>query len=374
MTEAGITGSGESPYRRHPGADTTTESVLTDAAARALRDAGRGFADVDGLAVASFTLAPDHAVDLAWRLGLRLRWIMEDTNGGGSGINMLGHAVRAVAAGECRTVLVLAGDAFPPGRFHELVTGYNRATTEHLAPLPLNGPNALFALLTQRQLRRHGLERADYGAIAVRQRSWAAHNPGAVYRAPLTIEEYLAATPVAPPLHRYDCVPVVTGADALLVEADPGPGAVRVRAMGTSVNPDDQEGDGLVTGIAGIAPEVWERAGCGPGDLDLVQVYDDYPAMVLAQLADLGLVPDGDLRRFLHTRWESLPCNTSGGQLSAGQAGAGGGLHGLVEAVRQLRGQAGQRQVEARLAAVTGYGMVLYRYGALGNLAVLEAV
>lgn len=90
-----------------------------------------------------------------------------------------------------------------------------------------------------------------------------------------------------------------------------------------------------------------------------MSVYDDYPAMVLIQLADLGLVPDGDLRRFVRERVgeRRLPVNTSGGQLSAGQAGAAGGLHGLVEAVRQLRGEVGGRQVaRARTALVTGYG------------------
>jgi acetyl-CoA acetyltransferase len=99
--------------------------------------------------------------------------------------------------------------------------------------------------------------------------------------------------------------------------------------------------------------------------------------MVLAQLADLGFVGDGDLQRFVATTIgeRKLPVNTSGGMLSAGQAGAAGGMHGLVEAVRQLRGEAAGRQVAgARLALVTGYGMILYRYGAAAAAAVLERV
>ena len=109
--------------------------------------------------------------------------------------------------------------------------------------------------------------------------------------------------------------------------------------------------------------------------MDVVSVYDDYPAMALAQLVDLGFVPDGDLGGFLRRRFEdgALPVNTSGGQLSAGQAGAAGGMHGLVEAVTQLLGRADERQVDdARLAVVTGYGMVLYRYGGCANAVVLE--
>jgi acetyl-CoA acetyltransferase len=107
----------------------------------------------------------------------------------------------------------------------------------------------------------------------------------------------------------------------------------------------------------------------------VISVYDDYPAMAIAQLDDLGLVPDGDIAAFLKRRVEDerLAVNTSGGQLSAGQAGCAGGMIGLVEAFTQLMGRAGDRQVEhARLAVVTGYGMVLYRYGGCANAVVLE--
>src|SRR5690606_31956319 len=187
------------------------------------------------------------------------------------------------------------------------------------------------------------------------------------------LEDYLAAPVVAAPLHRLDCVPVVSGADALVVRAS-GSG-VRVRALRAFHNHDGQEGDGLSTGIANLAPDLWRDAGAGPEDMDVISVYDDYPAMAFAQLADLGFT-NGDLPGFVRRRIEEeqLPLNTSGGQLSAGQAGAAGGMIGLVEAVRQLRAEAGERQVAgARLAVVTGYGMVLYRYGACANAVVLES-
>src|SRR5690606_24861060 len=139
----------------------------------------------------SFTLAPDHAIDLAWRLGLRLRWLMEDTNGGASGLNMLAHAARAIEAGDARHVLILAGDRMGKAEFARLADTYNVVTRDHLAPLPFEGPNTLFAFLTQRHMEVHGLSREDYGSVAVAQRAWAARNPGAVYREPLTLDEYL---------------------------------------------------------------------------------------------------------------------------------------------------------------------------------------
>jgi acetyl-CoA acetyltransferase len=377
---AQIVGSGQAPYERHPPAETTTPAVLARAAREAIENAGLKAGDIDGLAVSSFTLKPDHGIDFAWRFGLKLSWLMEETNGGAGGVNMLRHAARAVQAGDARAILLLAGDHLPPAAFTDLVENYNRATADHLAPLPFGGPNSLFALLTQRHAAANGLTREDYGALVTAQRGWAAGNPNAAYRSPLTVEEYLEAKIVADPLCIYDCVPVVTGADAIVVcAADDqtktrGP-RVDVRAVSLSFNADDQAGDGLSTGVADQVAELWKNAGAGPQDMDLVSVYDDYPAMVLVQLADLGFAPDGDIRALIHDRiaTRELPVNTSGGQLSAGQAGAAGGLHGLVEVVRQLRGEAEGRQVrDARRAVVGGYGMVLYRYGAASGAAVLE--
>jgi acetyl-CoA acetyltransferase len=375
--EAVIAAAAESPYTRHPGPGVTTETLLADALLRVLDRAGIERDAVDGLGVASFTLRPDHAIDLAWRLGLRLRWLTEDTTGGASGINMLQHALRAVEAGDAETVVLLAGDRLLREEFAELVDGYNRATRDHLAPIPFLGPNTQFAFVTRRHMAAHGLRSEDYGHLAVAQRRWAAGNPGAVYREPLTLEEYLEAPVVADPLRRYDCVPVVSGADAIVVTTrDRAPRGVRIRALRGLHNADGQESDGLRTGLAELAAELWDAAGAGPEEIDVASVYDDYPVMVYVQLADLGFVPDGDVAAFVRGRVApgDWPLNTSGGQLSAGQAGAAGGMHGLVEAVTQLAGEAGTRQVAgARLALVSGYGMVLYRHGACANAAVLEA-
>jgi acetyl-CoA acetyltransferase len=376
--QAVLVGCGQSTYTRHPPHAANTTSILAEAAWRALDDASIDARMVDGLAVSSFSLGPDHAIDLAWRMGLRLRWLMHDTNGGASGINMLQHAVRAVEAGDANAVLILAGDHLPRERFEELVDNYSRATRDWLAPLSFGGPNSLFAMLTQRHAVANGLGRGDYGAVVVAQREWARGNPGAVYRDPLSIDDYLAAPMVAEPLCIYDCVPVVTGADAVIVRAGSTGNRIppiAIRAIMLSFNHDHQDGDGLSTGLGLLAADLWEAASTGPDDMDVTHVYDDYPAMVLIQLADLGYIGDGDIRALIHKKIASrrLPLNTSGGQLSAGQAGAAGGLHGVVETMRQLRGQAGSRQVrDARLAVVTGYGMVCYRYGACAGAAVLE--
>ncbi|MBB3257182.1 acetyl-CoA acetyltransferase [Paraburkholderia bannensis] len=366
----------EVPYSRQPGAGNTGD-LLARAFGLLIEKSGLSPRQIDGLGVASFTLGPDHAIDLAWRLGLSPRWCMDDCHGGASGINLLQHAIRAIQHGDANAIALVSGDRFEAADFRQLVEHYNLTTRTWLRPLQNGGPNSVFAMLTQRHARCHGLTRSDYGAVCIAQRAWATQNPQAVYRTPMSLADYLEAPPVADPLGRFDCVPVVSGANAiLLTRADLAAGVptVRVRALQCLYNADHQEGDGLTTPLASISGELWRQAGFGAADVDVVSVYDDYPVMTLVQLCDLGFAPDGDLRALisrLGTR--ALAVNTSGGQLSAGQAGAAGGMHGLVEAITQLRGAAGERQVKsATRAVVSGYGMVEYRFGMCANAVVLE--
>jgi acetyl-CoA acetyltransferase len=231
-------------------------------------------------------------------------------------------------------------------------------------------------------MRKYGLAKSDYGHIAIAQRAWAAKNPFAVYRGPLTMEEYLAAPMVADPLSRYDCVPVVAGAQAIvLAHPDRAPrwrAAVRVRTHRASFNYDNQAGDGLQTGISTFAADLWQAAGVAPADIDVASIYDDYPSMVLAQLDDLGFISDHDLAGFCRRDIgeQRRPINTWGGMLSAGQPGGpAGGLNAISEAVLQLQHRAGERQVgNARLAVATGYGMTMYRYGGTAAAAILERI
>jgi acetyl-CoA acetyltransferase len=380
FNNAAIIGVGQSTYVRRPQPGQSTHTFIRDAVVAALKDAQIDGKEIQGMAVTSFSLAPDTAVDLAWRLGLSLRWLLQDTNGGSSSMNMLGHALRGVEAGAASPILVVAGDATGLSGYAKIAANYNVATREHLAPLGHGGPNGVYALVTTRQMNKYGLKKSDYGQMAIAQRAWAAKNPFAVYREPLTMDEYLAAPMVADPLTRYDCVPVVAGAQAIIIahpdRVPKGRAPVRVRAIRNSFNYDNQEGDGLQTGISTFADELWEAAGATPSDIDVASIYDDYPAMVLAQLNDLGMIPGNDLAAF--TRREigeqRKPINTWGGMMSAGQPGGpAGGLNGISEAVLQLQHRAGERQVKnARLAVTTGYGMTMYRYGGTAAAAILE--
>jgi len=352
----------------------TTEQVLAQAFQLALESAGLNSKDVDGLGIASFGLRPDRALDLAWKLGLRPRWLMDDV----VGLNLVQHAAHAVQAGEASVVVVVGGDCLVGDDFGDLAANFNRTARDYLSPLPTGGPNALFSFVTQAHMAAFGLDRQAYGRVAVAQRAWAGRNPAAIYRTPLTMEEYLQAPMVADPLCLYDCVPLAAGAEAIVMTSAQnrlgGDRPLRIRSIGISFNHDHQEGDGLSTGLEEVATKLWEESGLGPAEIDVVSVYDDYPVMVLVQLEELGLIRNGDAAELLTAPGKGRPAvNTSGGMLSAGQAGAGGGLHGLVECIRQLRGERGDGQVAgARTAVASCSTIALYRYGGCAAGTVLD--
>src|SRR5258706_12511773 len=180
FSNAAIIGVGQSAYTRRPEPGQTVLHFMRDAAVGALKDRRLDAKDIQGLAVASFSLAPDAAVDLAWKLGLSLRWILQDTNGGSSAMNMLGHALRGVETGAAEAILVLGGDATGLGGYAKVAANFNTVTQLHLAPLGHGGPNGVYALVASRQMKRYGLEKSDYRQLAIAQRGWAAHHPYAV--------------------------------------------------------------------------------------------------------------------------------------------------------------------------------------------------
>src|SRR5437879_1637616 len=140
---AAIIGVGQSAYTRHPKRGQTAHTFIRDAVVAALQDAQIEAREIQGMAVASLALAPDTAVDLAWRLGLSLRWLLQDTNGGSSAMNMLGHALRGVESGAAETILVLGGDATGLAGYAKVAANFNAVTQKHLAPLGHGGPNGV---------------------------------------------------------------------------------------------------------------------------------------------------------------------------------------------------------------------------------------
>jgi len=378
MFDPKIIGVGQSEYTRHPTESQTIHNLMRDATNNALNDANLLLKDIDGLAIASFSITPDSAIDIAWRFGLSLNWLLQDTNGGSSAMNMLGHAMRAIQTGAAKNILILAGDATGLAGYAKIANAYNSATRDHLSPLGHGGPNGVYSLVTTRQMIKFNLKKEDYANLLISQRNWASMNPHAVYKNPLSREEYINAPIVAGPLCRYDCVPVVAGSYALILSQNENKNLkkqVRVRAFQQSFNYDNQEGDGTETGIITFKDNLYDFAKLAPKDIDIYSIYDDYPAIVLAQLNDLGLIKNSNMKDYLQNMSNlDTPLNTWGGMLSAGQPGGmAGGLNGIGEVVLQLQNRANDRQVnDAKYGIVTGYGMTLYRHGGTVSAAILE--
>jgi acetyl-CoA acetyltransferase len=348
---------------------------------RLLDASGLRKADLDGLCVSSFTLLPDTAVAFTQYAGLSPRFLEWLPVGGACGIVALRRAARAVQAGDAEAVACIAGDTANDTSFRDLLASFSSFARDAVYPYGAGGPNASFALIADAYMRATGATREDFGKLAVAQRSNARTNELALLRDELTLAQYLAARPIADPLHLFDCVMPCAGGDGFLVM-----GEARARALGLpflrvlgaierhNAFPDDPVQ--LRGGWEMDRDALWAQAGIGPREVRLVQTYDDYPVISMLQFEGLGLCAPGEgphfVRRNSFTLDGSIPHNTGGGQLSIGQAGAAGGYLGLVEAMRQVLGQAAGRQVErARHALVSGFGMINYDRGLCSAAAVL---
>jgi acetyl-CoA acetyltransferase len=337
--------------------------------------------DIDGLIVSSFTLAPDTAVGLTQHLGLSPRWLDHLPLGGASGVVALRRAARAVQCGDAEIVACVAGDTNHVDSFRKTLTTFSRFAQDAVYPYGSGGANASFALITKHYMNLYGAKREDFGKLCVAQRENALAISFAMMNKPLTLDEYMDARAISDPLHLFDCVMPCAGAEAFLVCGEDKAKslslpAVRVLATIERHNAFPDDPIQYRGGWAIDAGELWAMAGVKPDDVDLLETYDDYPVIVTMQFEDLGFCAKGEGPDFIRTHSftvdGSFPHNTSGGQLSAGQAGAAGGYLGLTEAMRQLtRHPIGKPVKDAKLAAVSGFGMINYDRGLSSGAAVL---
>ncbi len=353
--------------------------------ARALRElleqSGLRKEEIDGLCVSSFLLAPDTAVALVQHFGVSPRWLDHIPMGGACGVVALRRAARAVQAGDADIVACIAGDTNHVDSFRQTVSSFSQFARDAVYPYGSGGPNASFAFLTSYYMREFGATSEDFGKLCVAQRENALKFPHALMKKPLTMQEYLEARPIAEPLRLFDCVMPCAGAEAFLVMRAGRAAALGLHAariLGTIERHNAFPSDPIQMrgGWALDREDLYAQAGVAPADMDFVQTYDDYPVITLMQLEDLGYCGKGEgpafVREHTFTVDGSFPVNTSGGQLSVGQAGAAGGYLGLVEALRQLTDAAENRQVrDAQLALVSGFGMINYDRGLCTGAAIL---
>lgn len=353
--------------------------------ARMLADTGLSKADIDGMAVTSITLQPDSAITLTQQFGLTLRWLEQIALGGASGIAALQRGARAIQAGDAEVIACIGADTSIKGGFVELISKFSRFTMDASYPYGAAGPNLPFSLITRRYMDQYGATREDFGRIAVAQRYNANHYEAALLgHKTLSLEEYLAARPVAGPLHLLDCVMPCAGAEGFLLMTEDRAQALgrpycTISAIGELHNAFPEDPVQLRGGWAQYCDRLYDNAGIGPQDIDLLETYDDYPVISMLQMEGLGFCPAGKAPAFvaetpLTFDGGGLPHNTSGGQLSVGQAGFAGGYLGLVEAARQLTRAATNNQVpDAVYGMVSGYGMINYDRGLCSAAAILRS-
>jgi acetyl-CoA acetyltransferase len=336
--------------------------LATDAARRALADCGLAPSDVDG--VASAGLNPYLPTIVAHSLGIDARWVDATMVGGCSNLVHVGHAAAAIERGDCNVVLIAHGES---GRSHLGAPSWRPSADswqgQFELPYGTVGPMTLLTLGTLRFLRDRGLDRSALARVVVAQRDWAARNPRALRRDPITVDAVLDAPVVAYPFTRPMCCVTTDAGGAVIVTSAAraadlprppvfvlGAGEAAGAAMASQM-PDLTSSDAFRR--AGAA--AFAAAGVGPSDVDHAMLYDATACLPLMALEDLGLVPPGQSGAFVeagHTGvGGSLPVNTSGGGLNYTHSGMYG-MYALLESVRQLRGEA-PAQVEGVTTSLT---------------------
>ena len=372
--KAAVTGVGCTGFSRDSG--VSVDALALQASLLAIRDAGLEPSDIDG--VLTYGVGDAAAVrDISQALGLEsVNWYCDVFGGGSYSCATVAQAAMAIATGLCRHVLVYralngrsgrrlgrtalgGGDAGPPR-----VPGPGQFSV----PFGMSGPVQQYGLLARRHMIEFGTTTEHFGQVAVTLRGNAVLNPRAIMRDPITLEDHQASRWIAEPLRLLDCCQETdAGCAIVLSRADaardrPHPpvylSSFALGGSGPASQPLDKYPDFTRLFPAHIGPGLFGRAGLSVSDIDVAALYDAFTFLVIAQLEDFGFCGKGEGGPFVAgggiARDGAIPVGTNGGLLSEGYVH---GLNNLLEAVEQLRGNAGERQIEgAETALATGWG------------------
>ncbi|MGH2375952.1 MAG: thiolase family protein [Polaromonas sp.] len=383
--EVAIVGYGRTPYSRAKPGETvlTVDEYIAWAADLALQKAGMSKNDFDGQGLGVSHAEVAHTVNwsaaVAENLGISPQVLLRADQGGASASSMLIRAAAMISSGIVDRVLVVGADT--PLNIASVAPGLPLSPErtrgvywDFQGPFGVMGASAQFALVQTRYMHEHALKAEQLGKIAVNARYHASLNPGAIYRKPFSLQEYLESRMLSDPIRLLDCVPIVNGGLAYIVTSAKTARSITdrpvyLRGLGEANNyyhgsrtlPDITH-----TGFVQAAPQAMKMAGVTHQDIDFLQPYDDYPFIAMMTIEDYGFCKKGEGGQFVEDHDLSFdgdfPLSTDGGQLSGGQpGGAIGGFMPLIEAVTQLRGEAGARQVpNATIGAACGFGGIPY--------------
>ncbi|MFT3816577.1 MAG: thiolase family protein [Rubrivivax sp.] len=367
-----IVGVAESDIGRVP--HMTGLGLNAQAAKRALDDAGLKLGDIDGVLTAYSFTEPYFMLGsvLCEYLGLKPRYNAAIITGGASPAVMLKHAAEAIVAGQAETILVCAGENRATGLSRDAALAALLAVGHPYFEQPYGGSiPGYYAMIAQRHMHVYGTTREQLAHVAVNTRAHALLHPNAQMKKPITLDDVLQAKPIADPLGMLDCCLISDAGGAFIVTS-------AERARDLKCKPVYLQGIGeyhthehlmcapslTEFGATESGRVAYQMAGLGPQDMDFAELYDCFSIVPVIELEELGFCQPGEGGAFFaagHTKiGGTLPVNTHGGMLSHAHAGAAGGLFGIVEAVRQLRGGLGARQVNgAEVALVHNEGGIL---------------
>ncbi len=361
----------------------TTLSLMAKAGLAAIEDSGLDFADIDGLFCHPIggvsMLAPSTVLEF---MGMKANFAEVVDLGGASGAGMIWRAVAAIEAGMCNACVCVTGASRrkrtprPSTNGRKAAGGWNMPdrspSAEFETPYGNVGANVGYAMIAARYIHEYGATPEQLAKVAVHQRDNACVNPDAIFNGqPITVDDVLASPMVADPLHLLEIVMPAGGASALVVvgpelaEKLRQPPAWLLGAGEQVTHKTITYAPSLTdTAIQASAARAYAQAGVKPEQIGLASVYDCYTITVLLTLEDAGFCNKGEGGRFIEDhdlRWNGdFPVNTHGGQLSFGQPGIAGGMSHVTEAVRQVQGRAGERQIpDLDLAFVNGNGGIL---------------
>ena len=348
--------------------------LYVKAAKLALDDAGLTKNDIDGLITCVSWAEPImyHAEMIAEYMQIFPRYCITAPSGGGTTLAVMHHAASAIMTGICNTVLITMADSQVSGLSRDkaieamATAGHPQFERPYGPPIP-----AYYALLARAHEHAYGTTEAQRAAVAVACRKHASLNPAAQMRKPITVDDVLGSRMIADPLHLLDCSLVSDGGAAIIMTAaerahDFPKKPVYMLGVGEGHSHEHvSQARSLTTSAAKEAGErAYAMAGITPRDIDVAELYDCFTPVVIIELEDLGFCPKGEGGRFVEGgRIElggELPVNTHGGLLSHCHPGHPGSMFHITEAVKQLRGDCGARQVDgAKLALVHGQGGIM---------------
>jgi acetyl-CoA C-acetyltransferase len=346
--KAYVAGIFEHPTREAP--DKSAAELHAESAKGALADAGLSLSDIDG-----YFYAGDGpgALSLANYMGLRLRHLDTTDCGGSSYIVHVGHAAEAIAAGKCRVALItLAGRPRSDKNFGTTMRAQNAAAPEFAFEQPYGPATAnMYAMAAMRHMHEFGTTAEQLAWVKVAASHHAQWNPNAMLKEVVSVADVLASPIIASPLHRLDCCVISDGGGAIIVTAPEVARALnrpRVKLLGAAEAPKHQSGgriDLTYSAARWSGPAAFTEAGVKPADIKYASIYDSFTITVVMQLEDLGFCEKGAGGRFvadgnLVSGSGRLPFNTDGGGLCNNHPSNRGGLTKVIEAARQLRGEA----------------------------------